>query len=67
MVPAVIFFPLLQSDLFDLLISLHQNPNPFVAMKMGDRFGSWELIGSEIEERCNSAPAFNPCEAFQGT
>jgi hypothetical protein len=58
------FIHKMEEDMFDLLLSLHQNPDPIMAMRIGEYYGSWELVGSEIEERCRNAPPFNPCKDF---
>ena len=51
-------------EMHDLTTELHENPSPvFENMRVGDRYGEFELIFSELEEEC--APvAYNPCVEF---
>lgn len=51
------------ADMHDLVQELHEVPVAMQGMVKGDKYGSWELIFSELKETCN-AIVYNPCHEF---
>lgn len=57
--------PLPQNDMFDLLLELRTSPDRFAHMVPGEWYKSWQLVWSEVNEKCSTdAPPYNPCEEF---
>ena len=51
------------ADMHDLVQELHEVPVAFEGMVKGDKYGTWELIFSELSETCHKI-LYNPCHAF---
>uniref|UniRef100_A0A7S2RGD7 Uncharacterized protein n=1 Tax=Mucochytrium quahogii TaxID=96639 RepID=A0A7S2RGD7_9STRA len=51
------------ADMHDLVQELHEYPAAFEGMVKGDKYGSWELIFSELSETCHKIQ-YNPCHHF---
>jgi len=52
-----------QSDMLDLVIEIHSSPDKFVNLLPGNKYGSWELVYSELLASC-SKYQYNPCRDF---
>ena len=51
--------------MFDLLLELRKSPDKFTHMVPGEWYKSWQLVWSEINEKCSTdVPPYNPCEEF---
>jgi hypothetical protein len=46
----------------DLVMELGEEPGAFARMLTGDKYGSFELIFSELRETCEGAASYNPCQ-----
>lgn len=54
-----------QNDMFDLLLELRKSPDKFTHMVPGEWYKSWQLVWSEVNEKCSTdVPPYNPCEEF---
>lgn len=54
-----------QNDMFDLLLELRKSPGKFTHMVPGEWYKSWQLVWSEVNEKCSTdVPPYNPCEEF---
>lgn len=51
------------TEMFDLLIELHESPTAFEKMTQGDMYGGFELIYNELEDGC-SEKMYDPCVDF---
>jgi len=51
------------ADMHDLVQELHEFPVAFETMVKGDKYGSWELVFSELRETCDKI-IYNPCHKF---
>jgi len=53
----------LVTQMFDMLIELHESGSAFERMTMGDMYGGFELIHNELEDDCDEK-AYDPCVDF---
>jgi hypothetical protein len=53
----------LVTQMFDMLIELHESPTAFERMTQGDMYGGFELIYNELEDDC-SEKLYDPCVEF---
>lgn len=53
----------LVTQMFDMLIELHESPTAFERMTQGDMYGGFELIYNELEDDC-SEKLYDPCIEF---
>jgi len=51
------------ADVHDLVMELAEEPTAFNTMIVGDKYGPFELIFSELRETCEGT-IYNPCHAF---
>eukprot|EP00924_Labyrinthula_sp_SR-Ha-C_P003536 snap_masked-scaffold_53-processed-gene-0.32-mRNA-1 protein AED:0.33 eAED:0.33 QI:0/-1/0/1/-1/1/1/0/585 len=51
------------TEMFDMLLELHETPTAFEHMTTGDMYGGFELIYSELEDDCNER-FYDPCVEF---
>jgi len=51
-------------EYFNLAQQVHENPQFYTLMRAGDRYGSFEMIFSEIEEE-RTKVVYNPCNEFK--
>ena len=56
---------LFQNNMYDLLFELRESPSRFVTMEPGEMYKSWQLVWSEVDDRCSeNKQIYNPCKLF---
>jgi len=53
----------LVTEMFDMLIELHESPTAFEGMTQGDMYGGFECIYNELDDDCNEK-MYDPCVDF---
>ena len=52
------------TQMHDLVMEVGEEPTALSRMSAGDKYGSFELIFSELRETCEGAASYNPCQVF---